>query len=268
MNYGPLLFLAAFFALASSWCGFVLSPQLQIGHLQQTNTLGSAAMPYPVARPRAGAAGHGSLSRQRLRLLPQPTGWPDGNRGGYCANGGGNKPGGHRRRAAQAGRERNQPAERSYDTGPVAAGLFECHNRGDSGRAAESLLPQLEQASRQRRCQDPQCDQRQSPALDRARRPRHHPRLGEAALGCGGLSVRFTSDARLAARRSRTSQMLACACPMPTGSCVISMPRASKPKRPPCRPIGSYLKSARLGPARHPRHWPFPATRHRCLATR
>jgi cbb3-type cytochrome oxidase cytochrome c subunit len=51
MNYGPLLFLAAFFALASSWCGFVLSPQLQIGHLQQTNTLGSAAMAYPVARP-------------------------------------------------------------------------------------------------------------------------------------------------------------------------------------------------------------------------
>ena len=51
MNYGPLVFLAAFFALASSWCGFVLTPQLQIGRLQQTNTLGGAAVTYPVARP-------------------------------------------------------------------------------------------------------------------------------------------------------------------------------------------------------------------------
>ena len=39
MNNGPLVFLAAFFALASSWCGFVLAPQLQIGRLQQTNTV-------------------------------------------------------------------------------------------------------------------------------------------------------------------------------------------------------------------------------------
>ena len=51
MNYGPLVFLAAFFALASSWCGFVLTPQLQIGRLQQTNTVGSGAVAYPVARP-------------------------------------------------------------------------------------------------------------------------------------------------------------------------------------------------------------------------
>ena len=51
MNYGPLVFLAAFFALASSWCGFVLTPQLQIGRLQQTNTVGGAASTYPVARP-------------------------------------------------------------------------------------------------------------------------------------------------------------------------------------------------------------------------
>ena len=57
MNYGPLVFLAAFFALASSWCGFVLTPQLQIGHLQQTNTVGGAGMAYPVARP--GLAGQG-----------------------------------------------------------------------------------------------------------------------------------------------------------------------------------------------------------------
>jgi cbb3-type cytochrome oxidase cytochrome c subunit len=51
MNYGPLVFLAAFFALASSWCGFVLTPQLQIGRLQQTNTLASAAARYPAAPP-------------------------------------------------------------------------------------------------------------------------------------------------------------------------------------------------------------------------
>jgi cbb3-type cytochrome oxidase cytochrome c subunit len=51
VSYGPLLFLAAFFALASSWSGLVLTPQLQIGRLQQTNTLGSGAATYPVARP-------------------------------------------------------------------------------------------------------------------------------------------------------------------------------------------------------------------------
>ena len=50
MNYGPLLFLAAFFAFASSWFGFVLTPQMQIGQLQQTNTLITAAT-YPLARP-------------------------------------------------------------------------------------------------------------------------------------------------------------------------------------------------------------------------
>lgn len=30
MNYGPLLFLGIFFTLASSWCGLVLIPQLQL----------------------------------------------------------------------------------------------------------------------------------------------------------------------------------------------------------------------------------------------
>jgi cbb3-type cytochrome oxidase cytochrome c subunit len=50
MNYGPLLFLAAFFALASSWFGFVLTPQIQVGQLQQTNTI-PAGVTYPVARP-------------------------------------------------------------------------------------------------------------------------------------------------------------------------------------------------------------------------
>ena len=51
MNRGPLIFLAAFFALATSWCGFVLTPQLQVGRLQQTNTVGGAAVTYPAARP-------------------------------------------------------------------------------------------------------------------------------------------------------------------------------------------------------------------------
>jgi cbb3-type cytochrome oxidase cytochrome c subunit len=51
MKYGPLVFLAAFFALASSWCGFVMTPQLQIGRLQPTNTLGGTAVTYPVAPP-------------------------------------------------------------------------------------------------------------------------------------------------------------------------------------------------------------------------
>ena len=50
MNYGPLVFLAAFFAFAGSWFGFVLTPQLQIGQLQQTNTI-PAGETYPLGRP-------------------------------------------------------------------------------------------------------------------------------------------------------------------------------------------------------------------------
>jgi cbb3-type cytochrome oxidase cytochrome c subunit len=50
MNYGPLIVLAAFFGLASSWFGFVLTPQMQVGQLQQTNVL-SGSVTYPVARP-------------------------------------------------------------------------------------------------------------------------------------------------------------------------------------------------------------------------
>jgi cbb3-type cytochrome oxidase cytochrome c subunit len=50
MNYGPLVFLAAFFALAGSWFGLVLTPQMQVGHLQQTNALITSAT-YPLARP-------------------------------------------------------------------------------------------------------------------------------------------------------------------------------------------------------------------------
>jgi cbb3-type cytochrome oxidase cytochrome c subunit len=50
MNFGPLLFLAAFFALAGSWFGLVLKPQIQLGRLQQTNSIPSGPA-YPVARP-------------------------------------------------------------------------------------------------------------------------------------------------------------------------------------------------------------------------
>jgi cbb3-type cytochrome oxidase cytochrome c subunit len=50
MNYGPLLFLAAFFALSGSWFGLVLTPQIQIGRLNQTNTI-PEGVTYPVARP-------------------------------------------------------------------------------------------------------------------------------------------------------------------------------------------------------------------------
>ena len=49
MNYGPLIVLGAFLALAGSWFGLVLTPQLQVGQLQQTNTL-SGGVTYPVAR--------------------------------------------------------------------------------------------------------------------------------------------------------------------------------------------------------------------------
>src|SRR5258707_10575580 len=59
MNYGPLVFLAAFFALASSWFGLVLIPQMQVGHLQQTNTI-PAQETYPLARP--------GLARQGLEV--------------------------------------------------------------------------------------------------------------------------------------------------------------------------------------------------------
>ena len=50
MNYGPLLFLGAFFALASSWFGFVLTPQIQLGRLQPTNAVPTGTT-YPLGRP-------------------------------------------------------------------------------------------------------------------------------------------------------------------------------------------------------------------------
>jgi cbb3-type cytochrome oxidase cytochrome c subunit len=56
MNFGPLIFLAAFFALAGSWFGFVLTPQMQVGHLQQTNAVPSLET-YPLARPGLASQG-------------------------------------------------------------------------------------------------------------------------------------------------------------------------------------------------------------------
>lgn len=50
MNYGPLIFLGAFFALSASWFGFVFSPQLQLGAMHETSVVPSGAA-YPLARP-------------------------------------------------------------------------------------------------------------------------------------------------------------------------------------------------------------------------
>ncbi|HLH55455.1 MAG TPA: cbb3-type cytochrome c oxidase subunit II [Verrucomicrobiae bacterium] len=59
MNFGPIIFLVAFFGLCCSWLGLVLTPQIQIGRLQQTNTI-PAGVVYPVQRP--------GLARQGLAV--------------------------------------------------------------------------------------------------------------------------------------------------------------------------------------------------------
>jgi cbb3-type cytochrome oxidase cytochrome c subunit len=59
MNFGPFIFLAAFFGLACSWFGFVLIPEIQVGRLTQTNTVPAGAV-YPVNRP--------GLARQGLAV--------------------------------------------------------------------------------------------------------------------------------------------------------------------------------------------------------
>jgi cbb3-type cytochrome oxidase cytochrome c subunit len=50
MKSGALVFLAAFLALAASWGGFVLAPQIQLGRNVQTNAVGTSNL-YPQARP-------------------------------------------------------------------------------------------------------------------------------------------------------------------------------------------------------------------------
>jgi ribosomal protein L7/L12 len=59
MNYGALIFLAAFFGLAGSWFGFVLGPQLQLGRLEQSTNLVAKTL-YPQGRP--------GLARQGLEV--------------------------------------------------------------------------------------------------------------------------------------------------------------------------------------------------------
>lgn len=50
MNPGPLVFLASFFALAVSWLGFVLAPQLQLGNRAEV-IVEATGQPYPSMRP-------------------------------------------------------------------------------------------------------------------------------------------------------------------------------------------------------------------------
>lgn len=50
MKSGALVFLAAFLALAGSWAGFVLAPQIQLGRNVQASALGTGDL-YPQARP-------------------------------------------------------------------------------------------------------------------------------------------------------------------------------------------------------------------------
>jgi len=57
MKYGPLVFLAAFFALSTSWFGFVLKPQAGLGRaVQETNVV--STLLYP--QPRPGQAHQGA----------------------------------------------------------------------------------------------------------------------------------------------------------------------------------------------------------------
>src|SRR5262245_32583935 len=60
MKYGPLVFLAAFFALSASWCTMVLAPQIQLGRSQPEMSEGTGAALYPAARP--------GLARQGLEV--------------------------------------------------------------------------------------------------------------------------------------------------------------------------------------------------------
>src|SRR5215469_2122701 len=57
MKFGPLVFLAAFFALSVSWCGLVLTPQIQLGRaVQATNAVAKNDL-YPQERPGAARQG-------------------------------------------------------------------------------------------------------------------------------------------------------------------------------------------------------------------
>jgi cbb3-type cytochrome oxidase cytochrome c subunit len=57
MNQGPLIFLGVFFALAASWFGLIVQPQLQIGRAQLTTNIVDTAQVYPQARPGSAQRG-------------------------------------------------------------------------------------------------------------------------------------------------------------------------------------------------------------------
>jgi cytochrome c oxidase cbb3-type subunit 2 len=56
MKNGFVIFLAAFAVLGSSWCAFVLGPQLQLGRAKQVAVLSSSDV-YPINRPGEAAQG-------------------------------------------------------------------------------------------------------------------------------------------------------------------------------------------------------------------
>ncbi len=56
MKYGPLIFVGIFLTLASSWCGLVLMPQIQLGR-QQAVKIEETGEFYPA--PRSGLAQQG-----------------------------------------------------------------------------------------------------------------------------------------------------------------------------------------------------------------
>jgi cbb3-type cytochrome oxidase cytochrome c subunit len=57
MNHGPLIFLGVFAALAMSWFGMIVQPQLQLGRATPGTNIVDTAKLYPQAR--AGVAQHG-----------------------------------------------------------------------------------------------------------------------------------------------------------------------------------------------------------------
>ena len=51
MNQGPLIFLGVFFALALSWFGLIVGPELQLGNAQQATNVVNPTQLYPQMRP-------------------------------------------------------------------------------------------------------------------------------------------------------------------------------------------------------------------------
>ncbi len=51
MNQGPLIFVGVFFALALSWFGLILAPELQLGNAQPATNVVNPAQLYPQMRP-------------------------------------------------------------------------------------------------------------------------------------------------------------------------------------------------------------------------